>query len=137
VRVSLAVAAVLAVGVGLGAARAEGPPPGYFTGVYERVGRDSATPPGLLNERVRIDPVKGGLAVTSCQAGAKPLFVLTFQELGDVKNLLVARPDQPGVDLWCLYGNNGDNYPLLTCASGSGSGTKFMLWPAPDVPCGG
>ena len=126
-----------AAAVAPGPVRAEGPPPEYFTGVYERVGRDDAAPPGLLNDRVRIDPVEGGLAVSACKTGGEPLFVLEFQAFGDVTNLLVSRPGRPGPDLWCLYGNNGDNYPLLTCASGDGTGTRFTLWPAPDAPCGG
>ncbi|MCB6177443.1 hypothetical protein LHP98_04775 [Rhodobacter sp. Har01] len=129
-------AAALALASGAGAAMAEGTPPEYFTGVYERVGRDGATPPGLLNDLVRMNPVPGGLAVTPCAEGAEPLFVLGFETFGDIQNLLVARQSMTVVDLWCLYGNNGANYPLLTCASGISGGTKFMLWPKPEATCG-
>ncbi len=116
-----------------GAALAEGPPPEYFTGTYERVGRDAAAPPGLLNDVVRLDPVQGGLALTVCGDGpAKgPPPVLAFDAVGDVQNLLHGR--DAASDLWCLYGNNGDNYPLLTCTSESGA--RFLLWPEPDRPC--
>lgn len=119
-----------------GEAFAEGPPPEYFTGVYERVGRDGATPPGLLNDLVRMDPVEGGLAVTVCGARSanKPLMLLDFDSFGEVQNLLVSRGGD-SVDVWCLYGNNGDNYPLLTCSGAGPGGTMFLLWPKPEAVC--
>lgn len=128
---------LLAVMPGAGAAMAEGPPADYFAGVYERVGRDGAAPPSLLNDLVRMDPVPGGLAVTVCDAGpdAPPLMVLGFEAVGDVTNLLADRRRTVEDPVWCLYGNNGDNYPLLTCSADSGA--KFLLWPQPDAPCGG
>ncbi len=125
-----AVALLLLTG---GVALAEGPPPEYFTGTYERVGRDGAAVPGLLNDVVRLDPVDGGLALTVCGDGPQegPPLVLAFDETGDVTNLLQGK-DGP-FELWCLYANDGDNYPLLTCTSDGGA--RFLLWPEPDRPC--
>ncbi len=115
-----------------GAAQAEGPPADYFTGVYQRVGRDSATPPGLVNDVVRLDPAPGGLALTVCGAGSgQTPFILAFDQIGDVTNLLWGGEGED--ELWCLYGNNGDNYPLLTCSSTNES--RVTLWPEPDTPC--
>ena len=136
-RTALALAALLLLSFAAGAGLAEAPPAEYFTGVYERVGRDGAVPPGLLNDVVRIDPAPGGLAVSACGAAAgAPLYLLRFDSFGDVQNLLVSQGDE-GAALWCLYGNDGDNYPLLTCASDGPGGAKFLLWPEPDAPCGG
>ncbi|MFZ1468275.1 MAG: hypothetical protein WAT09_04765 [Paracoccaceae bacterium] len=139
---ALVAGAVFAAGLGSGlGARADEtdslqsfdwPPADYFTGVYERVGRDAATPPGLVNDLVRLDPKGDRLSMTVCGGGAdQPPYLLAFDTIGDVSNLLTGGPDQDR--LWCLYGNDGDNYPLLTCAGETGS--KFMLWPQPDAPC--
>ena len=118
--------------LGAGVAGAEVPPPEYFTGVYERVGRDGAVPPGLLNDLVRLDPVDGGLLMRVCGAGpSESLLVLRFDEVGDVSNLLTGR--EGPFQLWCLYGNDGDNYPLLTCTSDGGA--RFLMWPEPGRDC--
>ncbi len=109
-----------------GGALAEAPPPEYFTGVYERIGRDGSG--RLVNDVVRIDPGEGGLALRVCGAGAGQVpELLAFDTFGDVQNLLVS--DR----LWCLFSNNGDNYPLLNCA-GTGA-ERATLWPEPDQPC--
>jgi hypothetical protein len=109
-----------------GAALAEAPPPEYFTGVYERIGRDGSG--RMVNDVVRIDPGEGGLVLRVCGAGAGQVPErLAFDTFGDVQNLLT------GDGLWCLFSNNGDNYPLLNCA-GDGA-ARATLWPEPDLPC--
>jgi hypothetical protein len=119
-----------------GAALAEGPPPEYFTGTYQRIGRDGASPPGLLNDPVRLDPAGEGLALRECAdpvgEPVSPL-LLEFDRTGEVPNLLIG--EQGPFQVWCLHQNNGDNYPLLTC--GSDGGARFTLWPEPDLPCAG
>ncbi|MDQ2066605.1 hypothetical protein Q9295_09480 [Xinfangfangia sp. CPCC 101601] len=93
-RAGLAMMALLS-GV-TGPARAEDslPDPAFFSGVYQRVGRDAAMPPGLLNDLVRIEPAAQGwgLVVRSCGAETAdetdlpmPLQVSTFTE---VRNIL-------------------------------------------------
>lgn len=110
------------------------PPPDYFTGVYERVGRDAGAPAGLVNDRVRLDPdAEGtGLELRHCGRATKaPEARLAFESFGEVSNLLNGGSADP--DFWCLYHNDGNNYPLLTCAAPDGR--RVTLWPAPDMPC--
>ncbi len=116
-----------------GAALAEGPPPEYFTGTYERVGRNADSPPGLINDVVRLSPAPGGVALSECGAGPQePLsLVLSFDRSGETPNLLVGTEGPFG--LWCVHGNAGDNYPFLSCTSDMGA--RFLLWPEPDAPC--
>jgi hypothetical protein len=109
------------------------PPPDYFTGVYERVGRDGATPPGLVNDFVRLAPDDlGGLMLWTCGPGrqAEPIHTTTlrFDRFGDVANLL----STPEGDTWigCQFFNTMDNYAALLCEEGTGG--RFTLWPADD-----
>ncbi|WP_192931192.1 hypothetical protein [Gemmobacter serpentinus] len=108
------------------------PPAEYFTGTYQRVGRDGATPPGLVDDLVRIDPGAAGLELRGCAAGADaPAQRLAFDGWGEVPNLLSGGAQDPS--LWCLYHNDGNNYPLLNCAAPDGR--RFTLWPVPDMAC--
>ena len=117
---------VLALLLSAGAAMAQTPPADYFTGVYERIGRDDATPPGVVNDLVRLSPAKAGLALSVCgEAADTPPVLLVFDRFGDVGNLL-STPE--GADwLGCQYFNDMDNYPMLNCHDGKGG--RFTLWP--------
>ena len=106
------------------------PPAGYFTGIYARVGRDGATPPGLVNDFVQLAPdATGGVTVTPCEQGQGDLaFTLTFDRFGDVDNLLSTAE---GADwLGCQFFNDMDNYPVLNCQDGLGGLVTF--WPATE-----
>ncbi len=118
----LALALVLCAG----AAGAEGPPPEYFAGVFERVGRSGDVPPVLLNDLVRIAPEgQEGLRVMPC-AGDDPPLILTFDRFGEVSNLLSTPEGQDW--LGCQFFNDMDNYPILNCHGGDGSLVTF--WPS-------
>ena len=104
---------VLALVLCAGAARAEVPPPEYFAGVSERVGRSGDAPPVLLNDLVRIVPEgKDALAVTPCEGEEMPL-ILNFDRFGEVSNLLSTPEGQDW--LGCQFFNDMDNYPILNC----------------------
>ena len=127
-------AAALWGAVAAPASAQEPPPPDYFTGIYERVGRDGGTPPGLMNDMVRIVAVSGGLEVSACNAGMRSTpIVLRHDRFGDVGNLLSTGTDEAWVG--CQYFNDMDNYPILN--GHDGKGALFTLWPAPDQPCAG
>lgn len=112
-----------------GTATAEGPPPDYFGGVYERIGRSGETPPRLVNDLVRLIPDDaGGLRLTACRGDAATID-LRFDRFGDLQNLLSTPEGQPW--LGCQFFNDMDNYPILACQGGDGS--KLTLWPA-DLP---
>ena len=111
---------------GVGGAERYGPSTDYFTGVYERIGRDDATPPGFINEFVWISPnATGGVTVAPCLADGGAPFDLEFFELFESTNLLSSGGD----DHWmgCQFFNNMDNYPILTCFQGETG--RFTLWP--------
>jgi hypothetical protein len=132
--------AAAAVGLALLAAPASAGPgvPGadYFRGLYERVGREGGDRPRLFDDHVRIVPDGTNLSVTSCDA---PPLRLVFDPWSEIVNLL-AGEDADG-PLWCLFHNNGDNYPILTCRSAAGG--AWTLWPVEDgfsdapLDCGG
>lgn len=108
------------------------PEPDYFTGVYERVGRDGSSPPKLINETVWISPnPTGGLTVAPCVAGGEAAFPLKFTELFEATNLLSNNDDANLIG--CQFFNNMDNYPILTCFQGRQG--RFTLWPQPEAKC--
>ncbi|NGM46832.1 hypothetical protein G5B31_14945 [Rhodobacter sp. SGA-6-6] len=116
-----------------GAAGAEGrPDPSFFTGIYERVGRDGTDPPGLLDDLLRIQPtVQGwGLLVTRCDGPGELSWPLELRpsSYDEVPNILVAGGGPP--DLWCQYFTDHSNYPILTCEAASGA--RFTLWAVTD-----
>lgn len=120
-----ALAGLLAVLPGMVSAGPGVPGPDYFKGLYVRVGRDAATPPALIDDLVRLEPRGTGLTLKSCAAAD---IALTFDPWSEIENLIVGPPATRG--LWCLFHNNGQNYPLLTCADEAG--TMFTLWPLED-----
>ena len=118
-------------------AGAEGqlPPPDYFTGVYERVGRSGGDAPVLVDDLVRLIPAPGGegLILRPCAAGGTEVS-LRPESFGDVSNLLSTPAGQDW--LGCQYFNDMDNYPILNCHDGRGG--RITLWPANDreTACG-
>jgi hypothetical protein len=116
----------LMLAAGLAAAEEWGvPDPQYFAGRYERVGRDSNAPRGLIDDVVRIDVEAGGLVLRDCGGGE---VVLTRDRSFETQNFLTGR-DGP-VRLWCQFFNDSENYPVLACASEAGA--RFTLWPMAD-----
>ena len=113
------------------AAGAEGylPPPDYFTGIYQRVGRSGGESPALIDDLVRLIPAPGGegLILRPCTAGGKEI-ALRPDRFGDVSNLLSTPAGQDW--LGCQYFNDIDNYPILNCHDGEGG--LITLWPAND-----
>ncbi|WP_395540411.1 hypothetical protein [Neotabrizicola sp. sgz301269] len=139
-------AALLPVLLVAGAAQAEVPPPDYFTGLYERVGRSAGPEPALLDDLVRIDPAPDGAALELrvCAPGGAPgsaALRLDFAELGDVENLL--QGGTGAAALYCQFFNDAGNYPILACNGGAETDeapARFLLWARTDaIPedCGG
>ena len=108
------------------------PDPSYFTGVYERVGRDAEDPPGLINDHLRITPANDGwgLVVSGCDGGPQEGWPIELRRSGmdEVPNIVEGR-DGPFA-FWCQYFNDHSNYPVLTCASEMGA--RFTLWAVTD-----
>lgn len=111
---------------------ADVPPPEYFTGVYQRIGRSSGANPVLLNDLWRIDPAQtGALHLSPCTRSGNTntntntngtatsigsAHDLRFARFGDLTNLL-----EGDGGLWCQVFNDGGNYPLLSCGAEDGS----------------
>lgn len=108
------------------------PDTSFFTGVYERVGRSGAEAPALIDDLVRIAPVKGiwALDVVPCATGADHDAPIRLNPSGydEVPNLVVGKAGSFG--LWCQYFTDHSNYPILTCQSETGA--RFTLWPITD-----
>ncbi len=116
------IASALVLAVTMAApAQAEPPPPEYFTGVYERIGRSGGEDPTLLNDLWRIDPSGSELRLTPCR-GKAPARLLRFDRFGDLDNLL-SGPD----GLWCQFFNDGGNYALLSCGAEDGLAVQFRV----------
>lgn len=98
------------------------PGPAYFAGTYERVGRDSAQPPGFVDDRVMITTRGTGLRLDDC-AGTDTQMI--FFPTMDGENVILGKAD--GADFSCLFHNNGANRPILTCRADAGG--VFTLWP--------
>jgi hypothetical protein len=105
------------------------PGPPYFTGIYERVGRDGAQ--RLLNDRVSILPLGQGVAIRACQGA--PL-QMGFGPAFEINTLMTGAQGPVGFE--CLFHNNGYNRPILTCRGKDGA--AFTLWPTRliDLSCG-
>ncbi len=122
-RSALAVAAVLAGGLALPAAAKLGTPgAAYFVGAYEQVGRDGASPPGLINRVARIDLDGRRMVLRDC-AGVQGW--LDFDPSFDAVNGMVGATG--GQQTICQFHNNGYNLPILTCDVRDGG--RFTLWP--------
>lgn len=120
-------AATLAVVVaGLPAVAGPGVPGAdYFTGLYSRVGRDGGNPSGLIDDEVLVMPDGGNLAIEECGGGRTKL---VFSPFSEIENLLEGNTAQGW--LYCLFHNNGQNYPILTCQAEDGA--LYTLWPLED-----
>ncbi|GAB1363611.1 hypothetical protein MASR1M32_28470 [Rhodobacter sp.] len=132
-RAALALALALALCSGSAAlAEQSYPDLSYFTGVYERVGRDAGTPPALINDLLRITPAADGkgLTVRSCDPLAHEGWPLELRpgEFDEVPNILEGKDGPFG--FWCQFFNDHSNYPVLTCASQMGA--RFTLWAITD-----
>jgi hypothetical protein len=98
----------------------------YFTGLYERVGRDAAGK--LLNDFVRLDASGDSLAMTICPTTPSELtgpFTLRYSDASEVENFVSGK--EGPFELWCQYFNDSQNYPILNCSSDGGA--LFTLWP--------
>ncbi len=126
--------AALLAGAGPGGAGADVPPPEYFSGLYERVGRSGGgVEAALIDDLVRLvpDPAGGGLLMSVClpegAPGRAPLR-LAFETFAEVPNLLFAQGEGPA--LFCQFFNDAGNYPILACQTEDGA--RYTLWAAPD-----
>jgi hypothetical protein len=122
-------ALVLLMAAGAAQAKPGTPGPQYFSGVYERVGRDNSA--ALLNDQVMISALGAGVVIRACR-GAQ--LRMGFGPAFEINNLMTGARD--GVAMECLFHNNGYNRPILTCRAKDG--TAFTLWPtaAVDLACG-
>jgi hypothetical protein len=119
----------LAVGLVLGAggAGAEVPPADFFTGRYAAVGRDESEPPRLIDGWIDLAPGGKGLEVSTCDgAGGHLDFVSMFE----ADNFLAGHIGR-WRDVWCLFANDGNNYPMINCATEDG--LRLTLWPGVDA----
>ncbi len=108
-------------------AGADVPPPDYFAGLYERVGRSGGgVEAALIDDLVRLapDPAGGGLLMSVClpdgAPGRAPLR-LAFETFAEVPNLLFAQGE--GAALFCQFFNDAGNYPILACQTEDGAAT--------------
>jgi hypothetical protein len=106
-------------------AAAEAPPPDFFAGRYEAVGRDEASPPALIDASLALAPEGEGLAVTGCGGAAGHLAFEPVFEAGNHLHGIIGR-----WQVWCQFDSNPDNYPVLTCTSEDG--LRLTLWPVMD-----
>lgn len=98
------------------------PGPAYFAGTYQRVGRDSAAPPVLVDDEVKISVRGAGLRLEDCRGTDTQM---VFFPTMDGENVILGRAD--GAEFICLFHNNGQNRPILTCEADAGG--RFTLWP--------
>lgn len=108
------------------------PPVEFFSGVFERVGRDANDTPGLINDLIRISPSNAGwgLTLSPCEARQEEGWPLELRHsgFGEVPNILEGKLN--GTPIWCQYFTDHSNYPVLTC--GSEAGARFTLWAVTD-----
>ena len=128
-RLALCTAIILA-SAGAGAAKTGTPGPGYFAGSYQMVGRTAGQVPALQNAPARITAQGRDVVIKTCAA---PDIVMGFGPAFEVVNLMTG--DQAGDVVECLFHNNGNNRPILTCRSDAGA--AFTLWPVQtaDLAC--
>lgn len=96
------------------------PGPAWFTGVFERVGRDASG--GLLDDQVSVRPYGDGLEIVACGGQDS---ILSFGPAFEIVNLLSGSRGQAAME--CLFHNNGYMRPILTCRADDGA--AFTLWP--------
>jgi len=96
------------------------PGPAYFSGIYERVGRDARGVP--QNDLMQIAPAGNGVTMTACAGKA---VAMSFGPAFEIVNLMTGAQGADKYD--CLFHNNGYNRAILTCRSQGGA--AFTLWP--------
>ncbi len=96
------------------------PGPAYFSGIYERVGRDAGG--ALHSDLMQIEPAGTGVTLTACTGD---VVTLSFGPAFEIVNLMTGA--QGAEDYDCLFHNNGYNRAILTCRSQGGA--AFTLWP--------
>ncbi len=120
-------AVVIALAVGLGftmPARADLPPLDYFTGYYERVGRDAEGK--LMEGYVHLNAVGDALQLAECPLSAlEPPMSLAYDNTFETPNFISGRKGP--FRMACQFFNDSQNYPILNCWSDGGA--LFTLWP--------
>lgn len=89
----------------------EGPPPGYFAGTYEVIGRVPGATGEPLSDWLQISARDGQMVLHACRAGNGGLAFNTSTREG-------AAPLVGSLGDWmlrCHYTNDSNNYPRLTC----------------------
>lgn len=121
---------MLATLLPLSAAAQEGPPPGYFAGTYEMIGREPGAAGKPLADWLRIDAADDHLQLKSCRRGDGRLALNTSEREG-------AAPLVGNLGDWslsCHFTNDSNNYPRLTCFAVADDSERtpgpLALWPA-------
>ena len=96
------------------------PGPAYFSGIYERIGRDASG--AMLNDLMQIQPAGNSVDLTACTG---VVVQMNFGPAFEIVNLMTGSQGADAYD--CLFHNNGYGRPILTCRSAAGS--AFTLWP--------
>lgn len=111
-----------------GPAVAQVPPADFFTGLYERVGRDADGE--LISDFVRLDPAGEGLKMSLCPISdsAAPLAELYLATFEGVDLLIISLGD---TEIWCEFYKHEGSYAMIFC-EGVDSKEKFTLWPLPN-----
>lgn len=110
---------VLILAAGAAEAKPGTPGPPYFSGIYERIGRSVGGP---VDDLVQITPAGQGVVIRACRGAAARM---GFGPAFEIDNLMTGAV--AGIDLDCLFHNNGYNRPILTCRLHDGG--AFTLWP--------
>lgn len=105
---------------GVAGAKPGTPGPAYFSGIYDRVGRDAGG--SLQNDQMQIEPAGQGVHLIAC---TKEMVQMNFGPAFEIVNLMTGTQGADEVD--CLFHNNGYGRPILTCRSQGGA--AFTLWP--------
>ncbi len=107
-----------------------GPPPGYFAGTYEMVGRSPGASGKPLADWLRIEAEEDHLQLKSCRHGNGRL-AMTPSEREGAAPLVGSLGDW---SLSCHFTNDGNNYPRLTCYATDDDREQvpglLTLWPA-------
>ena len=122
-KIAAACALLMIALVGQALAKVGTPGPAWFTGTYERVGRDGSG--ALLNDEVGLAPLGDGLQIMACGGQDS---VLSFGPAFEIVNLLSGSRGQVPMD--CLFHTDGHSRPILTCRAKDGA--SFTLWPLPN-----